>query len=83
MPARVYQAHPLQFSFTFIFAACFNSIFTGMETLIEELKAELNISKEKALEIIKAIADYVEQQHPMLQDLSKDIFEKESKKHTI
>jgi hypothetical protein len=54
-----------------------------METLIEELKTELNINEEKALEIIKAIADYVEQQHPVLKDISKDIFEKESKRHTI
>lgn len=54
-----------------------------METLIEELKAELKISEEKALEIIKAISEYVEQQHPVLKDISKNIFENESKKHTF
>ncbi|HEU4472598.1 MAG TPA: hypothetical protein VFR58_16000 [Flavisolibacter sp.] len=51
-----------------------------METLIEQLKAGLNISGEEALEIMKAISEYVEDQHPLLKDLANDILMREMEK---
>lgn len=51
-----------------------------MESLIEQLKTELTISEEEALKIMKTIAEYVEDQHPLLHDIAKDILQKELEK---
>ncbi|HEX6333141.1 MAG TPA: hypothetical protein VFZ78_02880 [Flavisolibacter sp.] len=44
-----------------------------MDTLITQLMEGLNISEEKAIEIITSITEYVENQHPVLSDLAKEI----------
>jgi ferritin-like protein len=52
-----------------------------METLIEQLKTELKVSEEEAIKIMKAITEYVENQHPLLKDLAQDILNKEIEKN--
>ena len=51
-----------------------------METLIEQLRNELKISEEEAIKIMKTIAEFVENQHPLLKDLTHNILEKELEK---
>jgi hypothetical protein len=51
-----------------------------METLIEQLQTELDIPQKEAVELVKAITEYVEKQHPLLKDLAQDLFTKELSK---
>ena len=51
-----------------------------METLIEQLKTELNVSENEAIMIMKTISEFIETQHPILKDVAKDIFDKELEK---
>ena len=48
-----------------------------MDILIEQLKSELNISETDAIDLVKAITEYIENQHPLLKDIAQDILEKE------
>ena len=52
-----------------------------MDTLVNQLTAGLNIPQEKALEIIKTIVNYVENQHPVIKDLAIEISNKELIRH--
>jgi len=52
-----------------------------METLIETLKTELKVTEEEAIRIMKTIAEYVENQHPLLKDLAQNIMDKELEKN--
>jgi nucleoid DNA-binding protein len=51
-----------------------------MEDLIESLSKELGISKKKAMDVVEAIADYVQHNHPALNVLTQDILRKEMDK---
>ena len=51
-----------------------------MESLVVQLMAELKVPENEAIEIMKTIANYVEKQHPLLNDVSQDILKKELEK---
>jgi hypothetical protein len=55
-------------------------MFATMENLVAQLQEELKISKEEALVIIQSIAQYVENQHPLLNGITQDIVKKELEK---
>lgn len=48
-----------------------------MDALIEQLKKELNLPENEAVAIIRAITEFVENQHPVLKDLTRDLMNKE------
>ena len=48
-----------------------------MEMLVRDLMEGLNVSEEKAKEIISTIGHYVGEQHPLLGDLAREISGKE------
>jgi hypothetical protein len=51
-----------------------------MDLLIEQLKSELKISETEAIDLVRAITEYIENQHPLLKDIAQDILEREIKK---
>ena len=52
-----------------------------MERLIDQLKDSLNISEDEAVEMIQAITEYVENQHPLLKDMARELLMKELEKN--
>lgn len=51
-----------------------------MESLVAQLMTELNVPEAEAIEIMKTIAEYVEKQHPLLNDVAQDILKNELEK---
>ena len=54
-----------------------------MESLIDQLVKELGISESEAVEIIQTIAEYVENQHPVLSGIAESIARIELEKSKI
>jgi polyhydroxyalkanoate synthesis regulator phasin len=48
-----------------------------MESLVDQLQKEMNISAEEARRIIETIAVYVSRQHPLLSELSQQLMIRE------